>query len=494
MSVRVLHVGAELYPLLKTGGLADVLGALPQAQIELGTDARVLLPGFPSVIAGLEGLREVARIAPVFGVDNATIEFGILRGGVNADEAGLGIYVIRADVFYQRAGSPYVDVTNRPYDDNIWRFALLGWTAAQLAQSADASWRPDIVHAHDWHAALAPAYLRAAGEMKGAPIVPCIMTVHNLAYQGLFPAVQWNGLRLPDHYFDIEGLEFYGQISFLKAGLHYADRITTVSPNYAREVQTAEHGAGLHGLLKRRTQELSGILNGVDYTVWNPLNDSSIVATYGATRLREKAKNKGALQKRLGLKVDSETLLFGVVSRLTQQKGFDLLLEAVPEIVKRGGQLAVLGTGEPPLEAGLRRAVHAHPEAVGVHLGFDEALAHLVTAGSDVIMVPSRFEPCGLTQLYALAYGSLPLVHRVGGLADTVFDASLENLADGFATGFVFERFEHQALVAAIRRAFALHARPFDWRRTQQCAMQQNFSWESAAQRYLELYQLLQKP
>lgn len=493
MSVRVLHVGAELYPLLKTGGLADVLGALPQAQIELGTDARVLLPGFPTIVDGLEGLREVARIAPVFGGDNATIEFGTLRGGLNADEAGLGIYVIRADAFYQRPGNPYVDETHRPYEDNMWRFALLGWTAAQLAQSADATWCPDIVHAHDWHAALAPAYLRAAGETMGAPVAPSVMTVHNLAYQGLFPAAQWNGLRLPDHYFNIEGLEFYGQISFLKAGLYYADRITTVSPNYAREIQTVEYGAGLHGLLKRRAQDLSGILNGVDYTVWNPLNDSSIVATYGATRLREKAGNKSALQKRLGLKVSSDALLFGAVSRLTQQKGFDLLLEAVPEIVKRGGQLAVLGAGEPALEAGLRRAMHAHPEAVGVHLGFDEALAHLLIAGSDVIVVPSRFEPCGLTQLYALAYGSLPLVHRVGGLADTVFDASLENLAGGLATGFVFERFEHQALVAAVRRAFALHARPSDWRRTQQCAMRQCFSWESAAQRYVELYQALQK-
>jgi starch synthase len=489
VSVRILHVGAELYPLAKTGGLADVLGALPLAQMELGAYARVLLPGFPSVIDGLEGLREVTRLPPMFGVDGATIKFGTMRGGESASEAGLGVYVIHAERFYMRGGNPYVDEKHRPYDDNVLRFALLGWTASQLASSADPTWRPDVVHAHDWHAALAPVYLRAAHETAGAPYVPSIMTVHNLAYQGLFPASQWSMLGLPDHYFGIEGLEFYGQISFLKGGLYYADRITTVSPTYAREIQTDQHGAGLHGLLKHRARDLTGILNGVDYTVWNPREDRVIVATYGPTRLAPKSKNKSELQARFGLKVDSGALLFGVVSRLTEQKGFDLLLEAIPEIVNRGGQLAVLGTGEPTLEAGMRRAVHAHPEAVGVHLGFDEALAHLVIAGSDVIMVPSRFEPCGLTQLYALAYGSLPLVHRVGGLADTIQDASLENLADRMATGFVFERFEHDALVAAIRRAFALRDRTTEWRRTQQCGMQQNFSWESAAERYLTLYQ-----
>ena len=491
MSVRVLHVGAELYPLLKTGGLADVLGALPLAQTELGADARALLPGVPPVIDGLEGLREVARLPPMFGIGDATIEFGTLRGGASTSEPGLGVYVIRADRFYQRGGNPYVDENHRPYDDNMLRFALLGWSAAQLACAADPTWRPGVIHAHDWHAALAPAYLRSAHESMATPHVPSIMTVHNLAYQGLFPASQWSALGLPDRYFGMEGLEFHGQISFLKGGLYFADRITTVSPTYAREIQTAEHGAGLHGLLRHRARDLTGILNGVDYTVWNPCEDRLIVAPYGPTRLRPKSKNKAELRARFRLRADSDALLFGVVSRLTEQKGIDLLLAAVPEIVSRGGQFVVLGTGDPALEAGMRRALHAHPEAVGVHFGFDEALAHLVIAGSDVVMVPSRFEPCGLTQLYALAYGSLPLVHRVGGLADTIQDASLENLADRVATGFVFERFEHDALVAAIRRAFALRVRTIEWRRTQQCAMQQNFSWESAAQRYIGLYQEL---
>jgi starch synthase len=492
MTVRVLHAGAELYPLIKTGGLADVLGALPPALTQLGADARVLLPGFPSIVAGLADLRVVARLGRRFGVDDVTLEFGTLRAGDDAaQDAGLGVYVVRAEAFYQRPGNPYVDASLRPYDDNARRFALLGWSAAQLALSADPTWMPHIVHAHDWHAGLAPAYLRAAREATGAPAVPTVMTVHNLAYQGLFPASQWDELGLPHHFFRIDGLEFHGKVSFLKAGLYYADRITTVSPTYAQEIQTVEQGAGLHGLLKSRAHDLSGILNGVDYAVWNPLHDRAIASPYGATRLSGKAKNKAALQAQLGLAVQADALLFGVVSRLTEQKGFDLLLAALPEIVRRGGQLAVLGTGEPALEAGLQHAVHAHPEAVGVHLGFDETLAHVMIAGSDVVMVPSRFEPCGLTQLYALAYGSLPLVHRVGGLADTVCDASLENLADNLATGFVFGRFERDALVAAIRRAFALRARGADWKRTQRCAMQQDFGWESAAQRYLGLYQEL---
>lgn len=492
MTVRVLHAGAELYPLLKTGGLADVLGALPPALTQLGADARVLLPGFPSIVAGLSDLRPIVRLGRRFGTDDVTIELGTLRTDDSAaQDAGLGVYVVRAEAFYQRPGNPYVDASHRAYDDNARRFALLSWSAAQLALSADPAWTPRIVHAHDWHAGLAPAYLRAAREAQGGPPVPTVMTVHNLAYQGLFPASELDELGLPHHFFSIEGLEFHGKISFLKAGIYYADRITTVSPTYAQEIQTVEHGAGLHGLLKSRAHDLTGILNGVDYATWNPAHDTSIAAPYSATRLSGKAKNKAALQSHLGLAVDADALLFGVVSRLTEQKGFDLLLAALPEIVRRGGQLAVLGTGEAALEAGLQRAVHAHPQAVGVHLGFDETLAHLLIAGSDVVMVPSRFEPCGLTQLYALAYGSLPLVHRVGGLADTVCDASLENLADQLATGFAFGRFERDELVAAIRRAFALRARSVDWKRTQRRAMEQDFGWESAAQRYLGMYQEL---
>ncbi|WP_244817147.1 glycogen synthase GlgA [Caballeronia sp. Lep1P3] len=481
MTVCVLHVAAEMFPLLKTGGLADVAGALPPAQSRVGTDVRVVLPGFPSVLAGLSDLQPAADLGAAFGAGEVRLERGVLK------PHGVVVYVVRADSFYDRPGNPYLDAAHRPYADNDRRFALLGLCAARIATGADPAWRPHIVHAHDWHAGLAPAYLRAF-ERSGAPRVPSVMTVHNLAYQGVFPASHFGALHLPPDFFSVEGVEFYGQISFLKAGLFYADRITTVSPTYAREIQTEAQGAGLHGLLQTRTHDISGILNGVDYSIWSPAADDVIASRYTAAKPSAKSKCKTALQERMGLARDDDALLFGVVSRLTEQKGLDLLLSAVPDIVQRGGQLVVLGTGDPALETGLKNAAAAHPGAVAVELGFDETLSHSIIAGSDIVMVPSRFEPCGLTQLYALAYGSLPLVHRVGGLADTVVDCSLENLADETATGFVFERFERAGIVAAIRRAFALKSRRTEWKTVVKRAMSQNFGWEAAAQRYADVY------
>ncbi|GJH11005.1 glycogen synthase GlgA [Caballeronia novacaledonica] len=484
MTVCVLHAAAEMFPLLKTGGLADVVGALPPAQSQLGTDARVVLPGFPAVLAGLDDLQPVADLGAAFGAGNVRLERGVLQ------PHGVAVYVVRADQFYDRPGNPYLDAAHRSYADNDRRFALLGWAAARIATGADPAWKPHIVHAHDWHAGLAPAYLRAF-ERDGAARVASVMTVHNLAYQGTFAASEFGALQLPADFYAVDGVEFYGHVSFLKAGLYYADRITTVSPTYAREIQTQAHGAGLHGLLQTRTYDITGILNGVDYSIWSPSVDESIAAKYTASKPSAKSKCKAALQERMGLARDDDALLFGVVSRLTEQKGLDLLLSAVPDIVQRGGQLAVLGTGDPSLETGMKNAAAAHPGAVAIELGFDETLSHSIIAGSDVVMVPSRFEPCGLTQLYALAYGSLPLVHRVGGLADTVVDSSLENLADDLATGFVFDTFDRAGIVGAIRRAFALKARRTDWKAVVKRAMGQSFSWEAAALKYAEVYEEL---
>ncbi|SAK58033.1 glycogen synthase [Caballeronia calidae] len=482
MTVCVLHAAAEMFPLLKTGGLADVVGALPPAQSQLGTDARVVLPGFPAVLAGLADLEPVADLGGAFGAGNVQLERGVLQ------PHGVVVYVVRADRFYDRPGNPYLDGGHRPYADNDRRFALLGWAAARIATGADPSWKPQIVHAHDWHAGLAPAYLRAF-QRGGAAQVGSVMTVHNLAYQGTFPASEFGALQLPADFYAMEGVEFYGHVSFLKAGLYYADRITTVSPTYAREIQTQAHGAGLHGLLQTRTHDITGILNGVDYSIWSPSADETIAAKYTASKVSGKSKCKAALQERMGLAREDDALLFGVVSRLTEQKGLDLLLSAVPDIVQRGGQLVVLGTGDPALENGMKNAAAAHPGAVAVELGFDEALSHSIIAGSDIVMVPSRFEPCGLTQLYALAYGSPPLVHRVGGLADTVVDSSLENLADDLATGFVFDTFDRAGIVGAIRRAFALKARRTEWKAVVKRAMGRNFGWEAAALKYAEVYQ-----
>jgi starch synthase len=485
MTVCVLHVAAEMYPLLKTGGLADVAGALPPAQTQLGTNARVILPAFPSVVAGLTQIEPVADLGPAFGIGNVKLERGVL------EPHGIVVYLIRADAFYDRPGNPYLDSSHNPYHDNERRFALLGWAASRVALGADTTWKPAVLHAHDWHAGLAPAYLRAHERATGVPHVPSVMTVHNLAYQGIFPASSFGILRLPADYFSIDGAEFYGHVSFLKAGLFYADRITTVSPTYAREIQGQVQGAGLDGLLRTRSHDISGILNGVDREVWNPATDTAIDTCYTAAKPAGKVKCKAALQERMGLAREPDALLFGIVSRLTEQKGIDLLLSGIPDIVQRGGQLVVLGTGDPALESGLKKAALAHPHAVAVELGFDETLSHSIIAGSDVVMVPSRFEPCGLTQLYALAYGSLPLVHRVGGLADTVVDASLENLADEIATGFVFESFSRPAFVAAIRRAFALKQRRLEWKAVMKHAMTQDFGWEASALRYIEVYREL---
>lgn len=485
MTVRVLHVAAELYPLLKTGGLADVVGALPPVLAPLGADARVLIPGFPAVIAGLDDVHTVAHLGARFGLEDVQLHFGRMKAN------GTGIYVIRADAFYDRPGSPYLDANHHPYADNFKRFALLGWVASAMAQGADPDWQPEVVHAHDWHAGLAAPYIRAAETAQHRKLASTVMTVHNLAYQGLFPAATFYELGLPWSYYQIQGMEFWGQVSYLKAGLFYSDKITTVSPTYANEIQTLAQGAGLDGLLREREHDVLGILNGVDYAVWHPSIDGAIATNYWVDDMKGKAACKRALQARFGLAQRADAPLFGVVSRLTEQKGLDLLLAALPEIVSRGGQLVVLGTGEPRLEAGLKQAAQAHPESVAIELGFDESLAHVIIAGSDIVCVPSRFEPCGLTQLYGLAYGTLPLVHCVGGLADTVTDASLENLADGTATGLVFEKFDLKSLTLAIKRAFALYARSADWKHTQRRGMTTNFGWEASALRYFDLYQRL---
>jgi len=485
--MQVLQVSAEIYPLLKTGGLADVTGALPDALADAGAGVRVLLPGFRAIRDGIEGLHRLAEWSTPWG-----LRAHVLRGSWRGHVA----YVIDAPALYDRPGGPYVDERGVPHADNHRRFALLGQVAAALVGAGlDPRWRPQILHAHDWHAALAPAYLHHGRRPSahGAP-VGSVFTVHNLAFQGVFSATTFAELGLPKAAFHIDGVEFHGHVSFMKAGLQYADRITTVSPTYAREIQGHEQGCGLDGLLRKRRHVLSGILNGVDRAVWNPASDTAIDHRYDARRLAGKAANKAALQRQLGLAVRPDALSCGIVSRFTDQKGLEHVIAALPELLRRGGQLVALGSGDHELEAAFRAAAHAHPRSVAVHIGYDEALAHRVFAGTDVTLVPSRFEPCGLTQMYGLAYGALPLVHRVGGLADTVVDAALENLADDSATGFVFDRFDTDAYGAALRRAFALHARRLEWRRVQRRAMHQVFDWGSAAARYLALYRSLLAP
>ncbi|MDE2369336.1 MAG: glycogen synthase GlgA [Burkholderiales bacterium] len=480
--MKLLHVAAEVFPLVKTGGLADVVAALPVAQAQQGADVRLLLPGLPAVLEAVQGARSVIDIGSCFGALRVRLLLARMPG------SRLPVYVVDAPYLYRRGGSPYQDDQGEEWPDNLQRFALLGWVAAHLAaEDADPQWAPDIVHAHDWHAAMACAYVAEHAPTRAATVY----TVHNLAFQGLFQMHDWPMLGLATRLMSPAGLEFHGQLSFMKAGLAFADAVTTVSPSYAREVATHEFGCGLDGVIRGRNEPVVGILNGIDEAVWDPATDPAIARCYDAERMDGKRECRLALQREMGLEVDDDALLMTIVSRLTSQKGLDLVLAALPALLAQGVQLAVQGTGEPALEAAFRMAQQAHPGRVHVHIGYDEARAHRLVAGADVIAVPSRFEPCGLTQMYGLRYGTLPLVRRVGGLADTVVDATPERQADGSATGFVFDAATAAALEVAISRAVALRREPARWRALQATAMASQLSWAGPARAYLALYERL---
>ena len=475
--IRVLHAAAELYPWVRTGGLGDVIAALPPALAELRADVRLVLPGFAGFLDAFE-MTETLRLGTPFAPGRVRVARAVLPG------SGIPAYLVDHPPFYDHPGNPYQGADGDDRPDNHRRFALLGWVAAALARGADPQWRPDILHCHDWHAGLAPAYLRAAGA-----ITPSVFTIHNLAYGGFFPAARFPDLALAPEFFSINGVEFYGGVSFVKAGLFFADWLTTVSPTYAREIQTAQFGMGYEGLLRGRADVLTGILNGVDRRIWAPEHDALLPRPYGiedAPAGKEAAKV--ALARRFALEMPEGTLLFGAVSRLTPQKGLDLLLAALPEMLALDGRLVLLGSGDAALETGFAAAAQAHPGRVGVAFGYDEALSHLIYAGSDAILVPSRFEPCGLTQLYALRYGALPVVRRTGGLADTVVDADTASLADGSATGFVFDPETQAGLLDAVSRAVDLYRDRPAWRRAMARAMTRDFSWEVAARQYVSLY------
>ncbi|HYN58046.1 MAG TPA: glycogen synthase GlgA [Rubrivivax sp.] len=477
--MKVLQVGAEIFPLLKTGGLADVLGALPQALCAQGADLRLLLPGLPGIRDAVLHAKRVCQLGSVFGAAKVSL----LRAQMPYTH--VPVYVIDAPFLYQRDGGPYQDGTGAEWADNLQRFGLLGWAAAQLAQGElDPEWAPDVVHAHDWHAAMSCAYLQAhpAGETAS------VFTIHNLTFQGLFRHDDCALLGLSSRYMSPTALEFHGQLSFMKAGLKFADRVTTVSPSYAREIATPEFGAGLEGVIRGRGADMSGILNGIDTQVWDPATDTALPQRYSAAKLQGKAACKAALQRHFALAIEPDAPLLGVVSRLTSQKGMDLVLAVLPEIVRMGGQLVVQGTGEAALESAMRAAAVAHPGRVGVLLGYDEIGAHRLVAGADMILVPSRFEPCGLTQMYGLRYGTVPIVRRVGGLADTVRDTGGAEPAAG-DNGFVFDSAHPQALEGAISRAVALFRQPQAWAGLMRRGMAEDLSWEGPARHYMALYE-----
>jgi starch synthase len=479
MPMRVLYVSTEVHPVLKTGGLADVNAALPRALALCGIDIRLLVPAFPAFRAALPAAERVATLPDELGIRDAAL----LRDSLH----GVPIYLVDAPALYDRPGNPYVDEQARDWPDNALRFALLARIAARFADGAVDGFCPDVVHGHDWHAGLVPAYLAARGGARPASV----FTIHNLSYQGHFPATTFASLQLPEPFFSMHGVEFHGGVNFMKAGLHYADRVTTVSPTYAREIQHPAGGFGMDGVLRSRAGALSGILNGIDTAEWNPTTDAHIAVRYTANAADGKLECRKALRRELGLAVDAPGPLCGVVSRLTPQKGLDLVLAALPTLLQGGGQLVVLGSGDAPLESAYRDAGARYPGALSVRLGYDEMLAHRIIAGSDIVLVPSRFEPCGLTQMYGLAYGAIPLVHRVGGLADTVRDADPAAIAAGTATGIVFDAASVPDLERALTRALDLWRKPVQWARVRAAGMREQHGWGPSAARYAALYREL---
>jgi len=476
--MRVLFATPEYTSWIKSGGLGDVSAALPSALRGLGIDARVLIPGYREILAMNGELRVAARLQPWSGFPGARLLEAETPRGTPA-------WVLDCPQFFDRDAGPYLDSDGRDFADNVLRFGLLGLAAARVGDGLIAGWKPEVVHGNDWQAALAPAYLRLVLGSR----VACVQTVHNLAFQGLFPAETLAPLGLPPEGYTGTGFEFFGRLSFLKAGLRYADAITTVSRTYAREIQREPLGFGLQDLLASRHDALFGIENGIDVDEWDPSHDRLIAVPYGEETLDRKVQNKLALQRRLGLESDAAVTLLGVVARLTGQKGIDLVLEAAPRLLDRRVQLAVLGTGEREHEQALAALAQAHPGRVAAHIGFDEPLAHLVEAGADIFLMPSRFEPCGLNQMYSQRYGTPPVVRRTGGLADTVTDCTPETLARGEATGFVFEEETADALAAAVGRALDAFADRDLWRRVQENGMRRDFSWGAAARRYAEVYE-----
>lgn len=476
--MRVLFATSEAAPLVKTGGLADVSGALPAALRKLGVDTRLLLPAYRAIRSALPEARARGIVPAVAGLPAAQL----LEART---ENGVPVYLLDCPPLYDRDGGPYQDTTGADWFDNAQRFGLLSRAAAVLGcTSSPLKWRPHVVHCNDWQTGLAPAYLHSAPDAVAASLI----TIHNLAFQGIFSASLLPLLGLPPATFSIDGLEFYGNLSFLKAALSYANAITTVSPNYAREIQSAPLGFGLQGLLAHRSAVLTGILNGIDTDAWNPAHDPHIAATYDSGSLERKRANKDALQRELGLKPEPDVPLAGMVSRFTDQKGIDLLIEAAARILRLPAQIVLVGTGATEAEDAVRAIATRFAGRAAAFVGFDEALAHRVEAGSDLFLMPSRFEPCGMNQMYSQRYGTPPVVRTTGGLADSVVDCTPESLAAGEATGFVFAPATGLALLDAVERATTTYRDPHAWRALQVNGMARDFSWHASAARYAEIY------
>jgi len=475
----ILFCTSEAYPLIKTGGLADVSGSLPKALHALGNDVRIVLPAYPEVLQHSAGLSTVAELTLV----GASEPVEILKGHFAGSDVGL--YLVNSPAHFRRPGSPYVQDDGSDWPDNAERFALFARAIVALALGqADSEWQPQLVHCNDWQTGLVPALLSQHTERPAT-----LFSIHNLSYQGLFPTETFSALKLPESLWSIDGVEFHNQLSFIKGGIACADQVTTVSPTYAREICTSDFGYGLEGLLQYRSNDLTGILNGMDSETWNPATDSFIERTYDVHHLQHKLTNKLALQRDQGLPRGAQPLLLGYIGRLVEQKGMDLILGMLDTLFRHPVQLVVLGSGEKALEEQLREAAQRYPHQLAVYTGYDEQVAHRIEAGADCLLMPSRYEPCGLNQMYSLAYGTVPIVHRTGGLADTVVDLNEKSARDYSATGFSFDSATSQAVLDTCLRALSYYqASRIDWWKLVITGMKKDFSWPASAKRYLELY------
>lgn len=477
--MRILFASAEAFPLAKTGGLADVCGALPKAVAALGLDVALILPGYPQALLAVEGKATEREILSRFGKSR------LVRAHIPG--SGLTVWLVDCPTLFQRTGSLYQDQHGNDWPDNADRFAHFSDIAARLAAGELVEgYRADVVHANDWHTGLLPLYLR-----RNPDPPPTLFTIHNLAYQGLFPGNILPSLGIPADVFSPDGIEFYGKVSFLKAGIRFSDRVTTVSPTYAREIMTESFGCRLDGLLRHRMNRMTGILNGVDYEIWDPCSDPHLPANFCSSDLSGKAACKAELQRELGLDVDPQVPLLIWLSRITDQKMADVVYHALNSVLERDVQLAMLGQGDHTLECQFEDAAEQYPGRLAVKIGYDESLAHRFHAGADLLLHPCRFEPCGLTPLYAMRYGTLPIVRHVGGLLDTIVDATQWTIQTGSATGFAFREPNAQSMLDCLDRALAFHAQPCNWQTLQNRAMSRRFDWQASARRYAALYRRL---
>jgi starch synthase len=472
---KILFASSETHPLIKTGGLADVAGSLPLALTELGQDVRVIMPNYQA-IRNCEPGRYLCTVR----VNNSDVN--ILETRLPYSE--VIVWLVDYPALFGTPGNPYNDENGIPWPNIGDRFALFCRIVTEVAMNrAYLDWKPDVVHCNDWQTGLVPALLSLEDHRPAT-----VFTIHNMAYQGVFPSSAFTQLNLPGQLWNPDGLEFHDMLSFIKGGLSYSDKITTVSPTYAQEIQTPEFGYGLEGLLSFRRNSLSGIINGIDTQAWNPEIDQQITQTYTTKTLDKKVINKTALQQRLGLPVNPEIPLLGLIGRLVDQKGIDLILSCLPEITTMPLQFALLGSGDKSIHVRLQDFARLYPDRISITIGYDEGLAHQIEAGVDIFLMPSRFEPCGLNQMYSQRYGTLPIVRKTGGLADTVVDALPNNISNNTASGFVFNDAVPGALLEAIKRSLVLYHSPKLWQKLQRNAMNKDFSWQNSAQQYLQLY------